>query len=192
MALITAQQPTMGWLKNTLNAMAKNKRWAASLVNGNVLFVAQSYPLILATAGYSDLLGAAKIACAGNGIKAYANGTHAGNADLDLALSSPSSRVFGVKVRLSDSPLNFKYGSYRIQVGTGTGQSFAAQSEVVVQATKLPAEVVILTVSNTGGQATVIGTDNPTVRIPYANSAVASTLACWAETLNMRDIGDIK
>lgn len=174
-----------GWMGPALTQLANTKRTALSLVQGNNVMIVQAFPLVLAYSSPMDLLGAARIATAGKGEKVTAQTTHTAVADLDLTLTGTI--AFGVKVRVTDSPLNFRFGAYRIQLLNGA----TVVSEVIVQANKMPAEVILLAISNTGGQATVVGITNPIVRFPFTNSAVTTTLVCWAETLNMRDVGEV-
>jgi len=178
-----------GYLGPVLTKMANSRRWAVVTSDANQVIVQQAYPLQLLQTTPIDLLNAARIAAQGSAVKAYESAfMPAAGADLTINLGTV--RSFGVRVRISDSPLEFKFGSYNVKVKDGA----TVLGEIEVLANKLPAEVIILGISNAGGQATCTTIVNPQVVVAGSangSSTVTASTTVWAETLNLRDVGTV-
>lgn len=185
-----APDAAFGYLAPVLTAMANTRRWAVATRNDNTVIINQNYPLQLVSQTPLELLNACRISAQGSAVKATAQAVMpAAGADLTLNLGNVKS--FGVRVRLTDSPLNFKFGTYTIQLKDGS----TVLGQVYLTAAKLPGEVILLGVSNAGGQATNTSIANPQVTIigsaatTDASATVSSSTFVFVETLNMRDIG---
>jgi len=181
-----------GYMGPVLTAMANSRRWAVVSRSENSVIINQNYPLQLLQQTPLELLNAAKIAAQGSAVKATAQAVMpAAGADLTLNLGSVKS--FGVMVRITDSPLNFKFGTYTIQLLDGA----TILGTVYVTGAKLPVEIYLLGISNAGGQATAASIQNPQVKVLGSASAtdpsatVSSSTYVFAQTLNMRDIGSV-
>jgi hypothetical protein len=112
--------------------------------------------------------------------------------------------VFGVRVRISNALTTFKFATYELMLCTAATTA-SAMSYILVQVASLPVDVIILAITNTAGQATIIPNTTPYVVVPFANPATSPGVAgninwgsfavgdvVYAETLNMRDIGSIE
>lgn len=180
-------ESVFGYMGKVLTKMANTRRWAVASVDSNGIVINQAYPLQLLQQTPTDLLNAVRIASQGSAVKAYAQSLMPA-AGADLTLNLGSVRSFGVRVRITDSPLNFKFGAYQVQLLDGA----SLLGEIVVVAAKLPAEVFILGISNAGGQATATTIANPQVKVigsANGSATVSQSTSAWAETLNLRDIG---
>lgn len=182
-----ARSASFGYLAPVFTKLANTKRWAVPTSDNNTIVVNQSYPLQLLQSTPYELLTAARIAAQGSAVKAYETALMpAAGADLTIDLGSV--RSFGVRVRITDSVLAFKYGTYTVQLLDNT----TVMGEVVVIANELPAEVIILGISNAGGQATCTTIQNPQIKVigsANGSSTVTQSTSVWAETLNLRDVG---
>lgn len=182
---------TFGWLGPVLTVMGNGRRWAHSLTDANTILVDQAYPLLTIHKSPEELLSACRLAVQGSGTKFYLNGIMpAAGADLNLDLTAV--RSFGVRVRISDSPTAFKFGSLLVELRDAA----VVLARIVIQTNRLPADLVMFGISNVTGQASVIPIVNPRVFIPGSanatpNSTVSSSTFVFAETLNARDIGQI-
>jgi len=187
-----------GWIGAAIGTMGNTSRWACSLNPDNEVIAAQTYPLEGLFTTPAALLNAANIACAGSSGKTIATAQWpAVAAATTLTLTANTSVAFGARVKISNSVTNFKFGTYEIQLATGA----TVLSYVFVQVTSLPVDIVILAINNNAGKATVVGDSAPAVIFPYSavagaigNSNAGSMVAgdfLYAETLNMRDIGNI-
>lgn len=185
-----------GWIGPALSVMGNTARWAYSLNPDNDIVAANTYPLESMATTPASLLNACAIAVAGASTKTAASAAWSATpAAISLALGTAS--VFGAFVRISNSTQSFKYGTYEIQL-TNNG---AVLSYVYVQVASLPCEVVILAINNNAGKATIIGDPTPTVVFPYSTTsgaignlnagAFGTGDVVYAETLNMRDIGNV-
>jgi len=180
---------SFGYLGPVFAKMANTRRWAVPTSDNNSVVINQAYPLQLLQSTPYELLTAARIAAQGSAIKAYVTASMPGDGS-NLTINLGAVRSFGVRVRITDSVLSFKYGTYTVQIRDGS----TVLGEAVVIASELPAEVLLLGISNAGGQATcttvinpqvvVIGSDNGAPTVPDSTSV-------WAETLNLRDVGVI-
>lgn len=180
-------ESVFGYMGKVLTKMANSRRWAVASVDSNGIVVNQAYPLQLLQQTPTDLLNAVRIASQGSAVKAYQQALMPA-AGADLTLNLGSVRSFGVRVRITDSPLNFKFGAYTVTLRDGTTDL----AQVVIVAAKLPAELFLLGISNAGGQATATTIANPQVVIAGSASGsatVTGSTSVWAETLNLRDIG---
>jgi len=181
---------TFGYLGPVLTAMANTRRWTVASDPSNAVVIDQTSPLQLVNQTPIELLSAVRIAAQGSAVKSVqASLMPAAGADLTLDLGTVKS--FGVRVRLSDSPLSFKFGALKIELLDGSTSLGIAY----LIANRLPAEVFILGISNAGGQASATTIANPKVKIygsagGYATTSSSTTV--WAETLNLRDVGVIQ
>jgi len=182
-----AKDSSFGYLAPVLTAMANTRRWATATRPENVVIVNQTYPVQLLAMTPVELLNNVRIAAQGSAVKAVAqNLMPAAGADLTLDLGQVKS--FGVRVRITDSPLNFKFGAYTVTVKDGA----TPIGVIYLLGSKLPADVIILGISNAGGQATIVPIVNPQVTITGSASGsatVSQSTNVFAETLNLRDLG---
>jgi len=178
---------SVGWLGPVLTKMANERRYVVPQLDDNQIIVKQGYPLQLMSTTPSDLLDAVRINALGSAAKAIVTANMTTSADSTLDLGSV--RSFGVRVKISDSPLNFRFGYYNVQLRDGA----TVLADVYVSATKVPVDIVLLGIANNGGQATPLTIANPqVVVVGSANgSAVTTTTFVAAETLNQRDLGEI-
>lgn len=180
---------TFGYLGPVLTTMANTRRWACATGDENTIVIDQSSPLQLMQQTPSEVLNAARIAAQGSAVKAVvASVMPAAGATLTVNLGTVKS--FGVRVRITDSPLSFKFGTIRVDLLDGA----TTLGSTYIVAARLPAELYIMGISNAGGQATVTSILNPQVKV-YGSAAGYATLsdstAVWCETLNLRDLGVI-
>jgi len=180
---------SFGYLAPALTTMANSRRWACCTGEENAIVIDQSSPLQLMQQTPVELLNAVRIAAQGSAVKAvYASLMPAAGADLTINLGTVKS--FGVRVRITDSPLNFKFGTLKVELRDGA----TVLGTAYVIASRLPAEVLMLGISNAGGQATATFITNPQI-VVYGSTAgyatTSSSTAVWAETLNMRDLGTV-
>jgi hypothetical protein len=194
----TQQQRQFGWIAPVLSAMGTTSRWAMSLNPDNQIVVDNNAPLEGVFETAEALYNAAALAVQGASGKTKASASWpVAPATQTLTLTANTTAAFGVYVRISDTVNNFKFGSYEIQLlSTGVVTGY-----VTMVVTSLPAELIILSISNNVGRAAVVPNLSPSVVFPY--SAVSGATgnvnagsmnagnALYAETLNMRDIGNI-
>jgi hypothetical protein len=196
--ILTEQQllAQFGWIGPAMAIMGSSQRWACSLNPDNEVIAAQSYPLETMAQTPAALLNQANIACAGSAGKTLTSGVWA-TAALSLPLTANTTTAFGARVRISNAPTVLKFGMYEIQFAiTATVISY-----ILVQVVSLPIDIVILGINNNAGKATIVPNTAPNVIIPYSatpgaigNMNAGSLNAgdvITAETLNMRDIGNI-
>jgi len=187
-----------GWIAPALTEMGNSARWAYSLNPDNDVVAAPGYPLESLATSPAALINAASIAVAGSSQKIAASAAWpAVPAAVTLDISAGATNtVFGAFIRLSNSTQVFKYGTYEVQIAIGA----TVVSYVYIQVASLPCEVVVLTINNNAGKATVIGDNNPQVIFPYSAAPGVGNLnagamnagdVLYAEGLNMRDIGNI-
>jgi hypothetical protein len=189
-----------GWMATAISDMGNTQRWAASLNPDNIIVAANTYPLETLYTTPVSLLNACMIACAGAAGKTYAAATWPAQGTatpVPLTLTANTTTAFGAYVRISNALTTFKFASYEIQFGI----SGTVYSSILVEVTSLPVEIIILSISNAAGKATVIADNAPVVTFPsnatsgntgnvnYGSLAVGDVL--YAETLNMRDIGQL-
>jgi len=181
-------QAVFGYMGAVLTKMANTRRWAVTSNDANSIIITQAYPLQLLQQTPGDLLNAVRIAAQGSAVKAFQQSLMpAAGADLTLDLGNV--RSFGVRVRLTDSPLNFKFGTYTVTLRDGAS---TVLGQVVLVGAKLPAEAYILGISSAGGQATATTIANPQVVITGSaagSATTSSSTSVFVETLNLRDIG---
>jgi hypothetical protein len=221
---------SFGWMGQALADMGNASAWADSLNTDNEIVIPSGFPLEAMASSPASLLNACLIACAGNGVKNYgALSIIAGTAAIggpggtivggqQVALQAAATQVFGVRVRISNALTAYKFASYEIvltsavTVAAGNTTYIAGNvlGYVIVQVASLPVDIIILSITNTAGKATVVGTPTPFVVMPFtpAGTALASANpfgagyinqggfvvgdVVYAETLNMRDIGNIE
>jgi len=187
-----APDATFGYMGPVLTAMANTRRWCVVSRCENSVIINQAYPLQLLQQSPLELLNAVKIAAQGSAVKATSQAIMpAAGADLTLNLGVVKS--FGVMVRITDSPLNFKFGTYTVQLLDGA----VILGQVYITGAKLPVEIYLLGISNAGGQATAASIANPQIKILGSaavtdpSATVSSSTYVFAQTLNMRDIGSV-
>lgn len=169
---------------------------------------------LIACAGNGVKNYAALSVAAGTAAIGGPGGTLATNGGQSIALQGTATQVFGARVRISNALTSFKFASYEIMLtsaatvtaGNTTWATSSVLGYVIVQVASLPVDVIILAITNTAGKATVIGTATPFVVLPFAINASANPYGSglinqggfvtgdvvYAETLNMRDIGNIE
>jgi len=187
-----------GWIGPAMATLGNSARWAISLNPDNEVIAGPGYPLETQAQTPGAIVNAAVIAVAGASGKTITTSTWpAVPAATTLDLSANTTLAFGARVKISNSTTNFKFGSYELIFATGV----TALSYVIVEVTSLPVDVVILAINNNAGKATIVGAVSPAVIFPY--SAVPGAIGninagalvtgdfLYAETLNMRDIGNI-
>lgn len=179
---------SVGWLGPVLTKMANERRYVVPQLDDNQVIITQGFPLQLLSTTPADLLDAVRINALGSAAKGIVTANMTTSADSTINLGDI--RSFGVRVKISDSALNFRYGYYRIQLRDGASTVIA---DAYVSATKVPVDVIILGIANNGGQATPLTIANPQVVITGSanGSAVTVTTFVAAETLNQRDLGEI-
>jgi len=179
---------SVGWLGPVLTRMANERRYVIPQVDDNQVIIAQGYPLQLLSTTPSELLDAVRINTLGSSSKVIVSQTvTAAGAVTTLDLGQV--RAFGVRVKITDSPLNFRFGYYQVTVKDGA----TTLAVVYVSAAKVPVDFVVLGIANNGGQATPLTIANPVVVVTgyAAGSATTDTTFVAAETLNQRDLGEI-
>lgn len=188
LGLADPSQASFGYLGPVFSKMANTRRWVVPTSANNTIVVNQAYPLQLLQQTPGEILNAARIAAQGEATKAYENAIMpAAGADLTLDLGLV--RSFGVRVRITDSVLAFKYGTYTVTLRDGAATILGV---AVVIANEVPAEIIMMGISSAGGQATVRTIQNPQVVIAGSasgSSTVTASTQVWAETLNLRDVG---
>jgi hypothetical protein len=176
---------TIGWLAPVLQVMGKNRLWAMPLSDGTSLVPVQGQPLFLKQDNAQDLYGACKTAVAGRGDKEFSLTTQvAVPVDQVLNFTQPA---FGLRVKLSNSPLNWKYSRYDLQIGDAA----VAQGRLMARSASMPVDLVMFGISNTGGQASVIRLATPRLTLTAASSGTVLGDVTDAETLNERDLNSL-
>lgn len=186
---VSAQSPRrnaegrIGWLAQTLTAMAAARSWNYSLTPNTTIIPRQGQPLILKTVTTPELLNSCRIACSGNGSKGTAAANIAATpVDTDLTLGTV--QCFGVLVKLTNSALAFRPGIFDFELLDDT----VSVCRVFVKPLRAPVEFVMLGVTDTGGQASVRAILKPVVRVYAASSSLTALDSFSAETLNERDL----
>jgi len=187
-----------GWIGPAMATMGNTARWACSLNPDNEVIAGPAYPLESMATSPAALVNAAMIACAGQAGKTITTALWpavAAATTLDLAGNTVT--AFGARVKIANSITNFKFASYEIQFAMGA----TVLSYIIVEVTSLPVDIIILGINNNAGKATVVGAATPAVIFPYSavpgavgNINAASMVTgdlLYAETLNMRDIGNL-
>jgi hypothetical protein len=177
----------IGWLSAVLVEMADLRTPAYSMVPGNEVIIVQGYPLRTMHSTPEDLESACRTAVQGSGAKNVQVATFA-TPPVDLAVNHTAIKSFGVRVKLADSPLTFKYGIYHITLGE-VGTALLA---IQVRASRLPVDVIMLGVSNVGGQGSVISITSPRVTVTVLESTVTAASHLISESLNERDLGRLQ
>jgi hypothetical protein len=191
--LLLQNDPTMkfGWIGPTFTRMANSRRWAWSLNPANQIIIAGtailSQPLMMVHNSPADVLNAARLAVQGDSVKIIAQALWP-VVPADTSLTLTGSKVFGVRVRVSNSVLNFKYAAVNIRLLDAA----TLRGEIWVQVNQLPLDVIIFAVTSANGLASIVPITSPVITFLLANNAgLVSGDALYAESLNMRDIGDI-
>lgn len=187
-----------GWIGPAIGMMGNSARWACSLNPDNEVIAASGYPLETLATTPSALLNASMIACAGSAGKTITTALWpAVPAATTLDLTANTSIAFGARVKLSASITNFAFGTYEIQLAQGV----TVLSYIFITVVSLPVDIIILAINDNAGKATIVGDNAPAVIFPYsivpgaignANAgSMNSSTVLYAETINMRDIGNI-
>lgn len=188
-----------GWIGPAIGTLGNTSRWSCSLNPDNEIVAAQGYPLATLATTPAALLNAAMIAVAGSAGKTATSAVWdvATPAAVSLDLTINTTIAFGARVKISNSINDFTFATYEIQLAQDT----TVLSYIWVEVTSLPVDIIILAINFNAGQATIVGDSSPHVIFPYSttpgdigNLNAASFQAAdvlYAETLNMRDIGNI-
>lgn len=175
----------LGWLGRALTIMGQTRRHALSINPHSSVIVTQEYPLQLLPNTPGGVFNACVIATQGAGEKTTGRIIMPG-VIADQSITLGTRRVFGVHVKITDSQLNFKQGTYTVQLLDGA----TILSQAVVLCPQGQVDLVMLAIGNTGGMASIPGAAAPVVKFIAAGSDfVAGNTALFAETLNMRDLG---
>jgi hypothetical protein len=180
--------PQTGWIGPTLSAMAASSRFAMSLDPENSIFVNTTNPLMLGYRSAYELLGACQLAVQGVSNKEFSQALWPA-VPADTTVTPTATTVFGVRIRITNSVLNFKFGTYSIQIKNGA----TVQSTIQCVVRKLPLDIVVLSISNNAGIAQVVPNIAPAATWLLATNPalVANSDVLYVETLNQRDIGTI-
>jgi hypothetical protein len=179
-------------MSTILAVMASQSRFAMSLDPENSIFVGPTDPLMLSYPSVSQLLLACQLAVQGDATKVDNMALWpAQGVPTNLTVAAGLARVFGIRVRVSNSVLNFKFGTYRIQMVSAASGVPVVQSTVNVVVRKLPIDIIILSISNAAGIATVVPNEDPGVRLLAADNPalVPTSDVIYVEGLNQRDLG---
>lgn len=178
-------QYKFGWVGPAITRLGNTRRWAIAQNNANQIFIEPGKPVETLYNSPNELLSAARLAVAGNAAKIWAQAAWAA-ADLSLTLTGAT--VFGVRIRITNSVLNYKFGAVKIGILSGA----TVLSTITVLSAQLPVDLIALTINDAAGRATIVGVANPIVRFLLAdNTALVAGDQLYAESLNARDIGDI-
>jgi len=185
------QQMKVGWVASLMSKMGQTRRWAWSLNPANQIIITGTptiqQPLLMVHSSGGEVLNAARLAVQGKADKIIAQAAWpAVPADTSLTLTGTT--VFGVRVRVSNSVLNFKYAAVNIRVLDAA----VLRGEIWIQVNQLPLDVIIFTIAYANGLASIVPVVNPIITFLLLNNVgLVSGDILYAETLNMRDIGDI-
>lgn len=185
-----APQYKFGWLGRAITQMGNTKRWAVAKHPDNQILVgsgaaASNQPLLTIYNSPDAYLNAARVAVQGDATKIVQQALWAA-ANLQLTLTG--AKVFAVRVRITNSELNFKFATYNIRVLDGAN----LRAQVLVHSGVIPVDLIISAISPGVGQASIVPITNPIVEFLLAdNPGLVTGDAIMAESLNMRDIGDI-
>lgn len=179
---------SFGWLGPVLTRLSNERRWVLPQIEDNQVIIAQGYPLQMVQNTPESLLDAVRINALGSSSKSIITGfMPTGGAN--LTLDAGSVRSFGVRIKITDSPLNFSFGYYKVDIQDGS----TVLGSIFVTAAKVPVDIVVLGIANNGGQATPLTIANPKITVYGATAgfATADTTFIGLETLNQRDLGDV-
>jgi hypothetical protein len=193
-------QSGLGYLAEAVTMLANFKVWALALTEGADVIPIQGQPLQMVGKSPTDILADCKIAAQGSSAKSYALGVFSATAATALVLNPLAAtvitRVCGLRIKISDSLTTFRPGAFYVSI-VDTASAGAVNSQLVIYPTKACGcvEVIVMGISNLGGQAQIAPIGNPT--LTFANSgdatnpssANAGATNVWVESINMRDIG---
>jgi hypothetical protein len=174
----------IGWLGAAIKDMGERRSWTFALSGKTDIVVAQTFPLYTSHESPDRLFGACKIAAQGSAVKASLVSIVAA-VPIDTTVALGIIKSFGVRVKIANSPLNFKYGQYTVDLLDNA----TLLSTVVIKPATNVADIIILAINNNGGQATVVPVLQPVVTVRVATSSLSAGDAIVAETLNERDLG---
>jgi hypothetical protein len=200
-ALTVANPPaSIGYLGTSngdvINSMARNRVWAWGLTPGTKIFVQPAYPVHTLHSRPERYLQACQQVTLGAGVKAFNQGPVVAIASVVQNLSiALAQRAFGMRVTVYDSMLTYRPGYYHLGLSDGAfGAVGTNLGEVYVRSQTAPFEVMLISIQNTGGQASIVGMAAPTATVVAADSATVAasatttTVGVSAETLNERDL----
>lgn len=171
----------LGWMGRSIVEMAQNRSWVTSIGEGCDVFPTQGYPRFSMHATPLDYLSQAKLVVQGEGRKDFVQATADGT---NATVINLTRRSTGVRIKISDSAINFRNGTFDITLGDAA----VALGQVFLKANRPSVEIVMLGISNTGGQASILGIATPRVTVANSGSTPSTTLIS-AETINMYDLG---
>lgn len=174
----------IGWLEQALTDLGANRSWLLALSGKTELVVTGTYPLKTQPPNYQELLRACKTASAGASAKGITTGLATAGADTTVTLGAVP--CFGVRIKIANSPLNFKYGAYTVQLLDNA----TLIAQIVVRPATNVVDFVMLGINNAAGQASIIRIAQPVVKIIDATSSQTTGDAVTVESLNDRDMGD--
>jgi len=193
----TDQNRQFGWIAPVLSSLGTTSRWVVSLNPDNQIEIGGAYPLEGVWDDPNMLYNACAIAVQGNTTKVQLAATYA-TAAVTLNLGSAgTTNAFGAYIKIMNSPLNSKFGTYELQIQNGA----TVLGYFTVITHSMPIELIVLSIANNVGKANVVANTGIQIVAPYSvtvgaignlnanNLLVTDTI--YAETLNMRDIGDI-
>lgn len=185
------QEMKFGWLAPIFSKMGQTRRWAWSLNPSNQVIVTGTstvqQPLLMLHTSGTEVLNASRLAVQGKSEKIIGQTVWPAVA-ADTSVTLTGTTVFGVRVRVSNSVLNFKYGAVNVRLLDGV----TLRGEVWVQVNQLPLDIIVLAIAFANGLGSIVPIVNPVITFLLANNAaLVSGDVLYAESLNMRDIGDI-
>lgn len=178
-------------------AMAQKRVWAWGITPGTTIFVNPNYPAHLMATRASDIIAAMNAVLLGATIKGFANQPVVAIASVVQNLSlSLGQRACGARITIYDAALTYRPGYYHLALSDGAYSATAGANlgEVYVRASSAPIEVLMLSIQNGVGQASIVGMAAPTVTLVASDSATVAatatttTVGLSAETINQRDL----
>jgi len=215
---------TPGWMSQVLPAMIGSRAWIFPLSERTEVIPAQPYPMFTQATSAAAVANAAHVAVQGQAVKQFGSqgvvaasgvqyidcgyGIAASQAALAGTPNNPVT-VFGLRVKITNSPLNFKYGVYNVAVvdnlvggkytsGAAVNGSIPVtalsnvtwtpgtiSTNVLAEAYVRPAtnvaDFVILCITTNGGQAGITAAKQPWLGINLAASSFNSGTAGTAQ-----------
>jgi hypothetical protein len=183
--------PVWGWMGGVVSVLASQRRFAMSFDAENQLIIASTQPLTLGYSTPQALIQASSLAVQGQSAKNLNQAVWAA-ANLVVPCLATTTPVFGLRIRISNSVLNFKFGAYTLNFVNAASTVPVVQATITAQVRKLPLDIVFLSISNAGGIATVVPAIDAGVQLLLAsNPALVAGDVIYAESLNAHDLGDI-
>jgi len=183
----TGSQMTIGFLVPILTALAEARSYLYAITQGTEFVISQNFPIYTQAAAPADFIDSCRQAVQGASVKAFAMGKSVAATPLVIGLGTVT--VFGVRVKINDSPLNFKYGVVHAQLFDLAVSSTVPLVDVYVRTATNCNDFVMLAINNNGGQASITKILQPQVTLVATDSQSFGTLECSVESLNARDLG---